>query len=266
MWTRLLAGTAMLALVAACGTRDAQQSASADSLSRDLQLAPADTSATLNDQPAPEATPPAQAAPARKPQPKPQPRPQPEQPAARPVQKPVAPAPSVLPAGTVIQAAATDSISSRHNKPGESMTASVGSDIRDARGQVVIPAGSVITFTIAELAPAENKSAKDGKLALTPTSVRINGEDHPLSASVDSVEHYLKGRGVTAGDAAKVGAGAVGGAIAGRILGGKQGTVIGGAVGAAVGTGVAVETADRDVVIPAGATILITLKEVFALN
>lgn len=259
MWTRLLTGTAMLALVAACGTRDANQSATADSLSRDLQLAPADSTAALNDQPA---APPAAPAPVTRPVQKTQP--QPTRP--RPTPRPVAPAPVVLAAGTVIQAAATDSISSRHNKPGESMTASVDSDIRDAKGRVVIPAGSVITFTIAELAPAENKSQKDGKLALTATSVRINGEDHPISASVDSVEHYLKGRGVTAGDAAKVGVGAVGGAIAGRILGGKKGTVIGGAVGAAVGTGVAVETADRDVVIPAGATILITLKDVFALN
>jgi hypothetical protein len=74
------------------------------------------------------------------------------------------------------------------------------------------------------------------------------------------VEHTLQGRGVTAGDAAKVGAGAAVGAIAGRVLSGnKKGAIIGGVVGAAVGTGVAMETADRDVVVPAGAKIVLKL-------
>ena len=74
--------------------------------------------------------------------------------------------------------------------------------------------------------------------------------------------HTLRGRGVTTGDAAKVGAGAAAGAIAGRILGGnKKGTIIGGVVGAAVGTGVAVETADRDVVVAPGAAIAFTINQ-----
>ncbi|MBA3497431.1 MAG: hypothetical protein H0T86_10020, partial [Gemmatimonadales bacterium] len=47
----MLAALLLLA-VAACGGRDRQEMASADSLSRDLQLAPVDTTAELNDQPA----------------------------------------------------------------------------------------------------------------------------------------------------------------------------------------------------------------------
>jgi hypothetical protein len=66
---------------------------------------------------------------------------------------------------------------------------------------------------------------------------------------------------VTAGDAAKVGGGAAAGAVAGRVIGGKSGTVIGAVVGAAVGTGVAVETADRDVVVKPGAPIVFTLTQ-----
>src|SRR3954465_15479659 len=49
-----------LAAVAACGGGDRRDTAAADSLSRDLQLAPVDTTAELNDQPA--ASPPAPAA------------------------------------------------------------------------------------------------------------------------------------------------------------------------------------------------------------
>jgi hypothetical protein len=71
---------------------------------------------------------------------------------------------------------------------------------------------------------------------------------------VTSVPHTLKGRGVTAGEAEKVGVGTVVGAVAGRVIGGKAtGAVVGGAVGAAGGTVVAIQTASRDVVVSAGA-------------
>ena len=49
----MLAALTLLA-AAACGRGEKRDVASADSLSRDLQLAPVDTSATLNDQPAPD--------------------------------------------------------------------------------------------------------------------------------------------------------------------------------------------------------------------
>jgi hypothetical protein len=52
------------------------------------------------------------------------------------------------------------------------------------------------------------------------------------------------------------------GGIAGRVIGGdKTGTIIGAVVGAAAGAAVAVETANRDVVVAAGSTVGITLRE-----
>jgi hypothetical protein len=50
--SRTLLAALALATVAACGRSDRQDVAAADSLSRDLQLAPVDTTAELNDQPA----------------------------------------------------------------------------------------------------------------------------------------------------------------------------------------------------------------------
>ena len=93
-----------------------------------------------------------------------------------------------------------------------------------------------------------------------------DGRAYTIPGSVDYVEKHRKGRGVQAGDVAKVGAGAAIGAIAGRIIGGKKGTVIGGAVGAAAGTARAIETVDRDVVVPPGAGITMTLSEDVVLN
>lgn len=247
MFRKTLAMVGIIA-VAACA-RDRADQAAADSLGRDLQMSPADSSADLNDRPT---SPPPASTPS--------------------TQRPTTPRPTTpstpaatgrsLAAGTTIQTNATTQISSRNNKAGETLTATVSSDVTDSRGRVVIPAGSVVRLTITEIEPAENKGQADGKIVLMPSTIEVGGKSYTLNASIESVEHRLEGRGVTAGDAAKVGVGAAAGAIAGRVLSGnKKGAIIGGVVGAAVGTGVAMETADRDVVVPAGASIVLKLTE-----
>jgi hypothetical protein len=262
----------VLTLFVACTGRDRTDTAQADSLGRDLELAPADSTATLNDQPAvqaPAQSPAAQPTTSTPPRQNPRPAtPKPQNPTPDPVvndptpaRPPVASAPLTLPAGTAISASATDSITSQRNKVGETVTARISEDIRDQNGRVIIPAGSTAQFTITALAPAENKNATHGTINLQLASITVRGREYPIGGSSTSVEHTLRGRGVTTGDAAKVGAGAAAGAIAGRILGGKKGTVIGGVVGAAVGTGVAVETADRDVVVAPGATISFSINQ-----
>ena len=164
-------------------------------------------------------------------------------------------------AGTVIGLTAGQEISSRTHKPGQTMTAAVGEAIKDDKGNTVIPAGATVTLAIVQLAASGNKS-DSGKLELRPVRVTINGESYPIEGQVTHVDHELKGRPVQAGDAAKVGVGAAAGAILGRVLGGKKkGAIVGGVVGAAAGTAVAIQTADRDVVIHSGAKITILLKD-----
>jgi len=52
------------------------------------------------------------------------------------------------------------------------------------------------------------------------------------------------------------------GAVVGRVLGGStKGAIIGGVIGGAVGTQRAVQTKDRDVVLPAGTGITVTLDQ-----
>ena len=260
-----------LLLVVACAGRDRADTARADSLGRDLELAPAESTVTLNDQPTvtpPQQSPATQPSTSTPPRQNPRPAtPRPQNPTPDPVvndpgpaRPPVAAAPLTLPAGTAITASVTDSITSQRNKVGETVTARISEDVRDLNGRVIIPAGSTAQFTITALAPAENKNATRGTINLQLASLTVRGKEYAIGGSSTSVEHTLRGRGVTTGDAAKVGAGAAAGAIAGRILGGKKGTVIGGVVGAAVGTGVAVETADRDVVVAPGATIAFTIN------
>jgi hypothetical protein len=244
-----------LALLAACGG-DRSASMAADSLSRDLQRLPVDSSATFSDQAA--ATPvPAPAAPvATKPKAKPKPKPAP---APAP-----APAPLALAGGTVVATTMDREITSKTDKPGASVTGTVASDVRDATGRVVIPAGSRVTMTITEIHESENKGDKTGKLTLTPTAVVIAGESHALDGSAVALERTLRDRKTNAGDVAKVGAGAGIGAIAGRVIGGStKGAVIGGIIGGAVGTQRAIETQDRDVVVPANSRVEVTLGGTF---
>lgn len=166
-----------------------------------------------------------------------------------------------LASGTTIEATTERTITSRTDKAGETFTASVTSDVKDARGRIAIPAGSTITLTITELQPANDKSKADGRITVQVTSVSVGTESYPLSASITSMAHTLKGRGVGAAEVEKTAAGVIIGGIAGRIIGGDtKGTIIGAVVGGAAGAAVAVETANRDVVVVAGTPIVVTLN------
>jgi hypothetical protein len=256
--------TAVLAAVAACGgDRNNDNVAAADSLSRDLQLAPVDSSAPLNDQPAAAPAPEPEPAPAPKPaaaRPKPKPSPAP---APAPAPRPAA-APASLASGTMIKATMDDSISSRKNKAGQTVTATTIEDLKDGSGRTVVPAGSTISMTITAIKESENKSDKTGTLTLSVADITVNGKTYGLSAEIDSIARSLQGRKTNEGDIAKVGAGTAVGAVVGRVIGGStKGAVIGGVIGGAVGTQRAIETKDRDVVVPAGSRIILRLTEKF---
>jgi len=263
-----LAGFMLLAL-AACGRGDKSEVASADSLNRDLQLAPVDTSAELNDRPGADTAAVATAAPAPAPTPRPasKPKPKPAAPAPTPAaEAPAAPAPapapSALAAGTSFSATTDAEIRSNKNKVGDQVTATVASDVKDAAGHVVIPAGAQVTLQVTAIKESENKGDTTGTLTLKPTNIAINGVSKPLPASISGVTTTLEGRKTNAGDIAKVGAGTGVGAVVGRVIGGStKGAIIGGIIGGAVGTQRAIETKDRDVVLPQGTTVTLTLDD-----
>jgi hypothetical protein len=231
-----------LVVVAACSGQRQTPLTSADSGSRHLWLAPSDSLTPLSDNPVP-------------------PRGADERgTGSLPGSRSLAP-------GTSIPAVMRETIHSRHDQAGETVTARVSDDVRDAGGRTVVPAGSTVEMTITELRPATSKSQADGRLALRVNALMINGRRYPVSAEVTRLHHQLRGRGVSAGEVEKVGVGTAVGAVLGRVLGGNtKGAVIGGAVGAAGGTAVAVETASRDVVVPAGTPVMIALTEPLAVS
>ncbi len=246
--SRTLPTAVLMALMAGCAPSD-KQASSADSTARDLTLAPQESTATSGDvpaagQPAP-TTPPASRPPAPRP---------------TPPARPAAPTSYSLSAGTALDIAVRDTITSKTAKIGDTFTATVSSDVKDRSGHVVVPAGSIVQGSVVDVKPAPSPNAA-GTMVLAVQSVSIRGRSYDIDAAIDSVATVMKNRAITGGDAAKVGAGAAAGAVLGRIVGkNSKGTVIGGVVGGAIGAGVAAGTKDVDIVVPAGARAVIILK------
>ena len=229
-----------LALLAGCGS-DKDKAAAGNGSNRDMQRPAVDASAPLNDRASKAST---------------------SKPAAKQTAKPAA---RTLGAGTAIAAKFDAGISSRTHKAGQNLTGTVAADVKDKTGRTVIPAGSKVHVTITAIHESENKGDKTGKLVLTPTKVVIAGRSYPITGSAKALDRTLKDRKTNAGDVAKVGAGVGAGALLGAAVSGgsTKGAVIGGAVGGAVGTQRAVQTQDRDVVVPAGSRLRVTLGSPF---
>jgi hypothetical protein len=231
-----------LALLAGCG-RDKGGSKVTDNPNRDLQRPAVDASSPLNDNTAKPST-------------------KAGKPGTKGASKAVA---WSLGSGTAISARFDDGFSSRTHKAGYKVTGTVSSDVKDKSGRVVIPAGSKVHLTIAAIHESERKSDKTGKLVLKPNKIVIGSRSYPLSGSALALDRTLKDRKTNAGDLAKVGVGAGAGALLGTAVtgGSTKGAVVGGALGAAVGTQRAIETQDRDVVVPSGSRLKVTLAAPF---
>jgi hypothetical protein len=233
-----------LALLAGCGGGK-DKAAPANGANRDMQRPAVDASSPINDRAAQGSTSRTTTKPGAKQ-------------AAKPMLR-------TLGAGTAISAKFDAGISSRTHKSGQNLTGTVAADVKDKTGRTVIPAGSKVHVTITAIHESENKGDKTGKLVLTPTKVVIAGRSYPISGSAKALDRTLKDRKTNAGDVAKVGAGVGAGALLGAAVSGgsTKGAVIGGAVGGAVGTQRAVQTQDRDVVVPAGSRLKVTLGSPF---
>ena len=131
--------------------------------------------------------------------------------------------PLTLTAGASIDAVTIQTITSRTDKAGGAFTASVSHAVKDDKGLVIVPSGSILHLTIAVLQPANDKSALDGKILVLLRAVTVGGREFPVSGEVTSMAHTLNS-------------------------------------GIAAGAAVAVETANRDIVVAAGTPIVVTLR------
>ena len=225
---RLAALLSSAAMIAACAKGDQANQAGTDSSTTAAATA---TPMSGNDKPIP-----ANAKPASKPAPA----------------RPAGPSSYTASAGSFLDVAVNDTISTKTAKVGDAFTGTVVANVSDGRGATVIPEGAQGHGTVTDV--------QTSQLTLSVSSVTIRGKDYGLAAKIDSLETVKQSKGIGGNDVGKVGIGAAAGALLGRVIGGNtKGAVIGGVVGAAAGTGVAAKTHASYVALPKGAHINLTL-------
>jgi hypothetical protein len=257
-----LALTLAAVSVAACGKKDADQTAGAG---REIQLAPTTAAQPqLND--APEAKAPA---PAPKPQRAPERRPvqQPRDVVVKPLPAAPAPLPAAPPApvigtiatGTSFSVQPSAKICTNTFKAGDRFTTTMNETITGSNG-AMIPSGTPVVLRVVESTRSED--SKDNiKLSFDAVSLKMGDQSYEVSGSVAQTAPLEKVRAQsTTRQVEKVGAGAALGALAGQLLGkNTKGTLIGAAVGAAAGGAVAAGTADYDGCVATGSSLNVSL-------
>lgn len=143
---------------------------------------------------------------------------------------------------------------------GDRFTASVAESVQGSNG-VSIPAGATAVIEVTSAKRSENAN-DDITFEFVVRSIAFNGKTYPVSSTITYAQVDKVRDGSTSNDAKKVATGAVIGAIAGQIFGKKtKSTVIGAATGAAAGAVVAGVTGKYDGCVPSGGRISLTLSE-----
>lgn len=112
-----------------------------------------------------------------------------------------------LPKGTVVNASIQQQVSSATNSKGDPVRAFVTKNVVDSAGHVVIPGGSSVVFTIAQLGPARAGGSTAGSLTLSLSAITVGTVKYVPRASVGSVPHTLMGESANGGKDVVVGPG-----------------------------------------------------------
>ena len=164
----------------------------------------------------------------------------PPYPQASPVGNEALPPELVLPAGTLVVVRLTNTLSSDHNKAGDSFAAILDQPLV-AQGWVVAQRGQTV---VGQVADAQKAGRIQGvsQLAVELTQlVVVDGAQMPLRTElVQSSTGTSRGR-----DAAAIGATTGIGAVIGAVAGGGEGAAIGAGVGAAAGVAGVLSTRGR---------------------
>jgi hypothetical protein len=176
------------------------------------------------------------------------------------VKKAIEPRPLVVPADTVISTVLDQTISSKTSKSGDRFSATVEAPV-EVEGKVAIPKGARADGVVKN-AKAAGRFKGGASLALTLTSVTVNGKEYELQTS--AAMSSTKGKGKRT--AVMIGGGAAGGAAIGAVAGGGKGAGIGALIGAAAGTGGAGLTGNRDITLAAETALEFKLLEAVSIK
>ena len=164
-----------------------------------------------------------------------------------------------IPEGTQVHVTLSTAVGSETSQVGDALTATTTGAI-EVGGRTAIPAGSIIRGRVAEVMPGTKGmhiSEKGGSVVLAFDKVTTPGGDSErLAASLTSL---ASSTGKTAGI---IGGSAAGGALLGKILGGHtKDAAIGAVVGGGIGTAIVAGTKGKELKIPAGTDLILTLDQ-----
>jgi hypothetical protein len=159
--------------------------------------------------------------------------------------------PNEIPVGTEFDVRLQNPLSSRSAQVEDRFEATTMVDLRDERGRVMVPAGSLMRGVVSSVHPATRVERK-GSLTVAFDRATINGRSYPIRATVSQA---LESEGI-AGEREKIGIGAGAGAILGAILGGAKGALAGILIG---GGGTIAATEGNDVELPSGTVLRVRM-------
>jgi len=164
-----------------------------------------------------------------------------------------------IPQGTEVHVVLSTPVGSETSQVGDTLTATTLENTM-VGGRIAIPQGSIIRGRVAEVMPGTKGmqiSEKGGSVVLSFDHVTTPGGDSkPLAASLTKL---ASSTGKTAGI---IGGSAAGGALLGKILGGdSKDAAIGAVVGGGIGTAIVAGTKGKELKIPAGTDLTLTLDQ-----
>jgi hypothetical protein len=161
----------------------------------------------------------------------------------------------VVPAGTAVVVSLGSSLGSKLSQAGQTFTGSVAKDV-EVDGATAIAKGTAVSGTVTD-AKALGKFAGGAVLSLKIDSIHIGSSDVPVQVATRSFGAKGKGKRT----AVLAGGGAALGGIIGGLAGGGKGAAIGLLAGGGAGAGGAAFTGNKDIVLPAEATVSFDLAE-----
>jgi hypothetical protein len=164
------------------------------------------------------------------------------------------PQPLIVPEGTQISLALAEDVSSKNAKVGDTIRATVVSDVR-VDEKVAIAAGTTVAGQVTDVVSGSSKIGGVPRLGISFDRLELPGNrDVPISGVITQ-----KGKSDNARDTVKIVGGAAAGAILGhQVKGGDKGKVIGGLLGGAIGA-VAAQKTGTEVKLAAGTELSIAL-------
>lgn len=149
---------------------------------------------------------------------------------------------AMIPVGAQLVVRTIDRIEVRKPDPHQHFLASVGRDVIDTNGVVIIPRGSMAHLIAHEVG--------GGDIAIDLRSVNVSGRRYIINAEDITNTRVRDGLGANKRTAKFVGGAALLGTVLGAIAGGGRGAAIGALAGGAAGAGTQVLTRGHELHIP----------------